>query len=252
MPSHSDLLSRQRILPAGFFVALVTAWQVGVGALGVSPLTLPTPVTIAGAFLAAHETIFHHLTITLREFAVGFSLTVVFGYGLAFTMFQWKVAEETFYPYVIVARSIPVVTLLPIFITWFGFGFTSIVTISFLISFFVMVVNSLAGFKSTDDELVNMLRSFSADERAVYRNVYLYSSLPHVFAGLKVSVILAFTGAIVGEFLIGIDGIGAQILLYNTRFETAKMFAAVLAISVTQLTMFGAVAGLERWIVDWR
>lgn len=252
MLSRPAVFRRRRVLPAGLFVALVVGWQVGHGVFDVQSLTLPTPLAIATALVDGRETIFEQLLITLEEFTYGFAMTVVFGYGLAFLMFQSQVAEETFYPYVIVARSIPVVTLLPIFISWFGFGFTSIVAISFLISFFVMVVNSLSGFKGTDQELVSMLESFSADQRDVYRNVYMYASLPHVFAGLKVSVILAFTGAIVGEFLIGTEGIGSQILLYNQSFDTAKMYAAVLAISITELSLFGLVVGLERWIVEWR
>lgn len=247
----NELISRHRILPLGLFAVLIFGWQIGVEVFSVSSLILPTPLAILRALVAAHGKILSQLMITFKEFAIGFSLTVVFGYLLSFLMFQWKVAEEMLYPYVIILRSIPVVTLLPIFIIWFGFGFKSIVAISFIISFFVMVVNSMAGFKSTDEELVSMLRSFSADERDLYRHVYLYASLPHVFSGLKVSVILAFTGAIVGEFLIGTKGIGSQILMYNTDFETAKMFASVLAISVTELSLFGVVVALERWIVDW-
>lgn len=249
--SEGGLFSRHRILPVGLFAVLIFGWQIGVDIFAVSPLILPTPLAILRALVAGQEKIVTQLAITFKEFAIGFSLTVVFGYLLAFAMFQWKVVEEMLYPYVIIMRSIPVVTLLPVFIIWFGFGFKSIVAISFLISFFVMVVNSLAGFKLTDDELASMLRSFSANERDLYRHVYLYGSLPHVFSGLKISVILAFTGAIVGEFLIGTEGIGSQILLYNTNFETAKMFASVLAISLTELSLFGLVVGLERWFVDW-
>lgn len=248
---REDLVSRHHVLPVALLIVVLGGWQVGIEIFDVSPLILPSPAAILEALVVAHEKILAELLITFTEFALGFSLTVAFGYLLAFLMFQWTVAEELFYPYVIVARSIPVVTLLPVLIIWLGFGFKSIVAISFLISFFVMVVNSLAGFKSVDDELASMLESFSADQRDLYRHVYLYGSLPHVFAGLKVSVILAFTGAIVGEFLIGTEGIGAQILVYNSDFETAKMFASVLAISLTELSLFGIVVGLERWIVDW-
>lgn len=249
---RENLFPRRRVLPVAMLIAVVVGWQAGIEAFDVSPLILPAPAAILEGLVVAHENILAHLLITFKEFALGFSLTLVFGYLLAFLMFQWTVAEELFYPYVIVARSIPVVTLLPVLIIWLGFGFRSIVAISFLISFFVMVVNSLAGFKSVDDELASMLESFSADQRDLYRHVYLYGSLPHVFAGLKVSVILAFTGAIVGEFLIGTEGIGSQILVYNSDFEIPKMFASVLAISLTELSLFGVVVGLERWIVDWR
>lgn len=247
----STLVSREVVLPGLVFVVVLALWEVAVPAAGVESYILPTPTAIGEAFSREHATIVDQLGVTLEAFAVAFSLTVVFGYALAVLMSQWRVLETTLYPYVVVARSIPVITLLPIFIVWFGFGFQSIVTISFLISFFAMVVNSLSGFKSTDQEAVELIRSFSGSRWDVFRYVYFYAALPAVFAGIKICVILAFTGVIVGEFLIGTEGIGYLIIQYNNTYATAEMFAGIVAISVTQLLLFGAVVGLERWVVDW-
>lgn len=247
----SAVLSKEVLLPGLVFVVLVAFWELAVPALGIASYILPTPSQILGALATEYPTIFGHLAFTLKAFAIAFSMTVVSGYLLALVMSQWTVLETTFYPYVIVARSIPVITLLPIFIIWLGFGFPSIVAISFLISFFAMVVNSLSGFKSTDEELVDMIRSFSASKREVFWNVHLYASLPAVFAGLKIAVILAFTGVIVGEFLVGTDGIGYLILEFNNALAVPEMFASVLVISVTQLLLFGAVVAIERQVVDW-
>lgn len=246
-----SLVSREVILPSLVLAVVLVGWEFGVPAMGVKPYILPAPSSIAAAFVENHGTIFDALRITLREFAIGFGLTLVSGYLLALVMFEWKTLEVTFFPYVIVIRSIPIVTLLPIFIIWFGFGTNTVVVVSYLISFFPMVVNTLSGFQETDDQLVQMLESFSASRLDVYRNVYLYSSLPTVFAGIKISVILAFTGAIVGEFLVGNQGIGALILEYNMSFQTSAMFAAVFMISITELLCFGAVVALQRLVVDW-
>ncbi|MFC7132428.1 MULTISPECIES: ABC transporter permease [Salinibaculum] len=249
--SLEALVSRRVLLPGFVFVTLLVLWEFALPALGVQSYLLPTPSRILAALLGEYPTIVGHLVFTLKAFAVGFSLTVVSGYLLALAMSQSKVLETTLFPYVVIARSIPVITLLPLFIVWLGFGFASIVAISYLISFFAMVVNSLAGFKSTDEELVNMVRSFSATKREVFRNVHLYSSLPYVFAGIKIAVILAFTGVIVGEFLVGTDGIGYLILQYNNSLATPEMYASVLVVSLTQLLLFGIVVGIERRVVTW-
>jgi NitT/TauT family transport system permease protein len=247
----SVLVSKELLLPGLVFVVVLTTWELGVPAAGIESYILPTPTEILTALSTEYPTILDHLAFTLKAFAVAFSLTVVSGYLLALFMSQWAVVETTFYPYVIVARSIPTITLLPIFIIWLGFGFPSIVMISYLISFFAMVVNSLSGFKSTDEELVDMIRSFSASKREVFWNVYAYSSLPAVFAGLKIAVILAFTGVIVGEFLVGTDGIGYLIFEFNNALAVPEMFASVFVISATQLLLFGLVVGLERTVVTW-
>jgi len=239
------------VLPGVMFVVVIVGWEFGIPALGVESYILPTPSEILASFVEEYPTILEHLRYTLKAFAVGFGLTVVGGYLLALAMAEWSVLETVLYPYVIAARSIPIITLLPIFIVWLGFGFSSIVAISHLISFFAMVVNSLSGFKSTDEELVEMVQSFSGNRRDVFRNVYLYSSLPYVFAGIKICVILAFTGVIAGEYLVGSEGIGHLILQYNNTFATEAMFAAILSISVTQLLLFGVVVAIERRVVTW-
>lgn len=246
-----QLRSKEVVVPAAISVVVVVAWEFGVPAAGIEPYLLPTPSLVVAAFLANQGTILAALAITLREFAIGFGATVVTGYLIAAAMFEWTVMEVAVYPYTIVVRSIPTVALLPIFIVWFGFGSRTVLVVCYLISFFPMVVNTLSGFKATDDEVVDMLASFDAGRRDVYRHVYVYASLPTVFAGLKICVVLAFTGAIVGEFLVASAGIGALILEFNSSFETAAMFASIFAVTVTELLAFGAVVALERLVVDW-
>lgn len=247
----SRIVSRAVGFPTTVGVALLLLWEFAVPALGVPSYILPPPTEIVAAATAVYPVLVAELLYSLSEFAIGFGLTVLSGYLLALLMFYSKPIEMTVYPYVIVYRSIPIVTLLPIFIIWFGFGFNSIVVISYLISFFPMVVNSLSGFKSTDTERVEMLRSFSASDRALFWDVYRYASLPTVFAGLKISTILAFTGVIVGEFLIGQQGIGYLIYQYNNDFATAEMFAGIFVVSLTQLLFFGGIVAIERTLVTW-
>ncbi|WP_411965679.1 ABC transporter permease [Haloferax sp. YSMS24] len=244
--------SRRTVLPGIALVFVLVVWEFGLPVVGVESYILPTPSAIAGAFVANHEVILSQLWVTISEFLAGFTATVVSGYLLALAMTYSRTLEATVYPYVVVVRSIPVVTLLPIFIIWFGFGMSSIVVISFLISFFPMVVNSLSGFKSADEDLVEMLESFSATRREVFWNVYRYASLPSVFAGLKICTILAFTGAIVGEFLIGQAGIGYLILEYNSSLATPEMFASIFVVSATELLIFGTIHRVESVVVDWR
>lgn len=250
-PRSERLLRHEVVLPSAFLVVVTFAWEFGVPAAGIASYVLPTPSAIAMAFVENHQVIWAELLVTLREFAYGFGLAVFSGYLLALVMFEWQFLEVTLFPYVIVIRSIPVVALLPVFIIWFGFGTDTVVVVSYLISFFPMVVNTLSGLRETDDQLVDMVESFSGNRRDAYRNVFLYSSLPTVFAGVKISVILAFTGAIVGEFYIGNQGIGVLIVEYNQTLETAAMFASIFTVSISELLCFGSVVALQRYVVNW-
>lgn len=254
--SHQSLRRQQggyrRVFwPVIVLLLLLLVWEIGVRLYDVPTYVLPPPTDIIEAAVYNLEPLGRHLQISFSAFAIAYTLTVVVGYLTALAMYQWKTLEVVLYPYVITARAIPIVALIPIFIIWFGFGLNSIIVISFLISFFAMVVNTLTGFKSTDDELSDMLHSFSASRWEIFRNVHVYSSLPAVFAGLKICVILTFTGVIVGEFLIGSEGIGYLIIEYNNNLATAKMFAAILTISITQLFLFYSIVVLEGWVVSW-
>jgi NitT/TauT family transport system permease protein len=248
---YAALARRTVLFPGVVFVCVVLGWEFVIPALGVESYILPTPSEILSSLASEFPTILEHLQYTLRAFAYSFTMTVVGGYALALVMSQSSLVETVLYPYVIGARSVPIITLLPIFIVWLGFGFPSIVAIGFLISFFAMVVSSLSGFKSTDDELIEMIRSFSGRRRDVFLNVYLYSSLPSVFAGIKICIILSFTGVIAGEYLVGMEGIGYLILQYNNNFATPEMFAAILSISAIQLLLFGLVVAIEHTVVNW-
>lgn len=240
-----------KILPWLVLLWVLVTWEFGAKAFGIPTYLLPPPSDIAMAFVWNYPVILAELGTTLWAFSIAFGLTVFAGYLLAMLMYEWRILEATLYPYVIVARAIPIVSLIPLIIIWFGFGVRSIVMISFLISFFAMVVNSLAGFKSTEKATIEMLESFSASRWDLYKEVHFYTSLPLVFAGTKICVILAFTGVIVGEFLMGSAGIGFLILEYNNSLATAKMFASIFTIAVTQLFLFGTVVLLERRIVQW-
>lgn len=248
---ESHFFPEEYVPPLVVLVTIIIGWETVVTFSGISELILPKPSSILTALANNIDIIIVQLTGTLKAWILGFGLTVISGYLLALSMAQSKLVERSIYPYVIVARSVPKIALLPLFIIWFGFGFPSIVAISYLISFFAMVVNTLTGFKSTDPALTEMLKSYTAGRKELFWNIYLYSSLPSVFAGIKISVILSFTGVIVGEFLIGSSGIGHLILYYNNNLETAKMFAGIGAISITQLLLFAAVTLVERRIVSW-
>ncbi|MFB6138020.1 MAG: ABC transporter permease [Halobacteriaceae archaeon] len=244
--------SRAVALPGALFVGGLLGVELLLPAAGVPRYLLPRPSVVARALVAHRAAILANLRVTLVEFGVGFGATVATGYLLALAMTYSETVETTVYPYVILVRSVPIVTLLPVFIVWFGFGFNSVVVVSYLISVFPMIVNARSGFQSADDRVLQMLESFSATRLDLYRHVYRYAALPAIFAGLKVCTLLAFTGAIVGEFLLGSRGIGVLILSYNGSMDTPAMFAAVLAVSATELAIVGVVHRLERRVVHWQ
>jgi putative hydroxymethylpyrimidine transport system permease protein len=144
-----------------------------------------------------------------------------------------------------------VVVIAPILVIWFGFGLTPKLIVIALICFFPVVVNTLDGLQSVDHDQVKMMRTLGASRLDLLRRLELPCSLPFLFSGAKVAVAVAVIGAVFGE-LVGSDaGLGHAIQVGTAQLETARVFAAVLILSVMAIALFGLVALIERRAVPW-
>jgi NitT/TauT family transport system permease protein len=160
-------------------------------------------------------------------------------------------AESTLYPLIVFLQIVPKIAIAPLFIIWFGFGFTPKVLLVFLLSFFPIVVSSIAGFKSLDPDVMDLARSTGAGEWLMFRKIRLPQALPGIFTGLKVGAALAATAAVVAEFVASNRGLGYLLLEYNGNLETAMVFAVVLVLSAIGLLVYYAVELLEKLAIPW-
>src|SRR5690606_13577736 len=146
----------------------------------------------------------------------------------------------------------PIVAIYPLFTIWFGFGIWPKMLIAALITFFPMLVNAVIGLRSVDPQAYDFLRSLDASRWQVFWRLRLPSSLPYVFAALRISVPLSLIGAVVAEFLSGTSGMGQLILIANGDFDTPALFGAVVVLAALGVTLTGAVSYLERRVLTWR
>ncbi len=134
---------------------------------------------------------------------------------------------------------------------WFGFGITPKIFISALVSFFPIVVNTVKGLKSTDPQMVKLMKSLSAHPFQIFIKLKVPSSMPYLFAGFKVAITLSVVGAIVGE-LVGADrGIGHLIMIAQAYLDTELIFSAIFASAVLGLVLFSLISFLEKSLMSW-
>ncbi len=122
-------------------------------------------------------------------------------------------------------QIVPKIAIAPLFIIWFGFGFLPKLLLVFLLSFFPIVVSSIAGFKSLDPDVMDLARSTGAGRWRLFVKIRLPQALPDIFTGLKVGAALAATAAVVAEFVASNKGLGYLLLEYNGNLETGMVFA---------------------------
>jgi ABC-type nitrate/sulfonate/bicarbonate transport system permease component len=229
----------------------VGGWEALARLGAVENYLLPAPSEVAQALVDDRSLLLTDTWVTGREVVLGFALALAVGVAIAVLLHLFPLLRRTFYPLVVASQAVPVIVIAPILVIWFGFGIAPKLMVIALICFFPIVVNTLDGFASVDRAQVRMLRTLDASRADVFRHLELPSALPYLFSGAKVAVAVAVIGAVFGE-LVGSDaGLGHAIQIGTAQLLTARVFAAVLILSLMAIALFALVAALERWAVPW-
>jgi len=242
----------KRFLPAVIFIALVlVVWEGGIRLFHVSEYLLPAPSVILTRLFEIRGVLLVHTSITALESALGFALGTVFGILLSIVFVHSRTLEMGVYPYAIALKTVPIVAIAPLLIVWFGNGILPKVIVSAIISFFPVVVNATKGLRNVDPEAFDLFDSMSASRRQIFFKLRVPSSLPYLFAALKISSTLAVIGAIVGEFSGADRGLGFFIMISSHRLETVDMFVGILLSSLLGILFFYSVVLIERLVIPW-
>ena len=192
---------------------------------------------------------------TLQEAAIGFTLGLTVGLGLAILMLRWRVAERGLLPWINVSQTVPLIALAPIVVTWGRQqdlpDMLSISLIAAYLTFFPVAVSALRGLQSPDSDHVELMRSYAAPWWTVLVKLRLPAARVYLFPALKIAATLSVVGAIVGEISIGTKtGLGRAILEYAQRYAVSpeRLYASVIGAAVLGLLVFGLIS-LAEWIV---
>lgn len=221
----------------------------------IEPVLFPPPSRTAASWwsLVREDFFLRHFTVTVYEIVAGFLLGSSIGIILGTLLAMVRLIRLTLYPYIIAFQALPKVVLAPLFIVWFGFGPASKIATAAAICFFPVLVNTLVGLRSADDDAVKLFRSLRASGRQTFVKLLVPTALPYIFAGLKISLTFAMTGAIAAEFLTGAaDGLGRLVQIYNQQIRVDLALAVVVIVSALGIVGVWLMDTLDRRIVFWR
>jgi NitT/TauT family transport system permease protein len=242
---------RRRGSALAIFVLLFVAWEIAVRAAGIKEYLLPAPSRVWTEFWKRHDIVAGGAWVTAQEILAGYTLAVVVSIPLALAVAYSRFMEQAVYPVIVFLQIIPKIAIAPLFIIWFGFGFTPKLLLVFLLSFFPIVVSGIAGFKSADRDVMDFARTTGAGGLRMFLKINLPQALPHIFTGLKVGAALAATAAVVAEFVASDRGLGYLLLQYNGQLDTPMVFATIVILSLIGLTVYYAVEVIERIAIPW-
>jgi NitT/TauT family transport system permease protein len=242
---------QRAIYPLIGVAIILVAWQAYTRVFGISRIVLPSPSDIILASIGRYDLLIRETWPTFLESVYGFGLAVVIGIPLAVCVANSRMLNLTLYPILVATQSVPKVAIAPIILVWFGLGIESKLAIAFLVAFFPIVVDTATGLQSTPSGLLELARSLRASPVQVFAKVQFPAALPFIFSGAKVAVTLAVIGAVIGEFVGSVGGLGNLLLTANSQLDSALAWAALVWLSILGILLFAAVALAQRLLMPW-
>jgi NitT/TauT family transport system permease protein len=231
----------------GFF----GVWEVCCDIFHVPTYFLPPPSAIFSEFMTAPDWYFQQCFYTLLTTMMGFGAAFLVGLLAAIGITYSKILENTLYTLLVSLNSVPKIALAPLFIIWLGTGVNSKVAVSFLIALFSIVIDTVLGLRSADPDALDLLKTMHGSPMQALYKIRIPTALPHMFAGMKISISLALVGAIAGEFVASQEGLGWVILSAQGMFQTTRVFAAIILLGIMGTILFFLVDIAERLVCPW-
>jgi NitT/TauT family transport system permease protein len=240
------------ITPALSLLCCLALWEGAVRYFQVPVYLVPAPSLIASKLVAAYPLFLQEALHSVIAIIIGFALAVLVGIPAATLMIYSEWFRRSIYPILLTAQVLPKVALAPLFIVWFGFGLLPKVLMTFLISFFPIVIDTLTGLNSVRPESLMLIRSMGGSRWQAFWKIRLPTALPSIFGGFKVAITFAVVGTIVAEFVGSDHGLGYILVLARGNLDTVTVFAAILWLIAIGFLFYFAVEVAERVCIRGR
>jgi ABC-type nitrate/sulfonate/bicarbonate transport system permease component len=238
-----------RVVQVAVPVALVTLWYLATTRWGVSRILLPNPVEVLralGNVLATGEYV-NDLRVTLTELAIAFAISISGGITLGFLISRTGFRIRVFDPLLSAIYSVPLILFLPLYVLWFGLGPPSKIALGATISFFPIVLGTIAGFGRVDAIMVTAARSMGASDLQLFRFVLLPAAFPVIIAAARLGFTVALLSIIGSETLASLAGLGHKIVELSEGMEMPRMFAYIAFVVAIAAILNIVVSRLEAW-----
>ena len=238
-------------IPIAILAVLVGAWELWVQLGDVPKWQLPAPSAIAVELSDSRALLWDHALVTLQEVALGFLAALAAGVIVAALITYSRVLESSIYPIVIASQTVPIIAIAPLLLIWVGYGIEPKIIIVALISFYPIAVNTVDGMKSVDPDMVRMMRTLGASRWQIFSKLQVPTSLPFMFSGIKIGISVSVIAAVIGEWVGASEGLGYLITYSQPLFLTARVFAAIVLLSIMGISLFVLASVLERVMLPW-
>lgn len=234
-------------------LAVLAAWEGAVRFFEIPAYIGPAPSKVCIALYSgiASTLYIRHLWITLIETLLGFVGGVIVALVLGTLIALSRRCEYFLYPFILMFQAMPKVALAPLIIIWFGLGLSSKVVQAGLTAFFPLMVNTIVGLRSADEDRIALMRSLGASEMQIFRMLRMPGAMPFIFAGLEVAMMLSLIGAIVAEFVGAQKGLGVLLMSMTFTMDAAGQFSVLFILSLLGLLLHTIIVVIRKRLLFW-
>ncbi len=245
------IVSRVRLAQLAILAVLLGVWEIVGRRLGTFFLAPPSTLWSATKEMVASGDLQRAILDSLSSLLVGFLIAMVVGIVVGFLMGWYRPVGQVLDPYVSAGYVIPTAGLVPVFIIWFGLGFTARTVTVFLFCVFEILISTYTGVRNVDGNLVNAARAFGANRWQLFSRVVSRASLPYIFAGLRMGASRAVKGMVIAEILFAVTGLGGLIQDAANYYRTDKVFVVVIVLALIGIAFSALIQWLERRVTPW-
>jgi NitT/TauT family transport system permease protein/putative hydroxymethylpyrimidine transport system permease protein len=232
-------------------VALVGIWELYVDLGGADPLVLPPPHDVVKALYEDRSLLWSNFVVTAQEVLLGIVVAAAAALALALAIHFSRTLRRAVYPLLVGSQAVPIPVFALVLVLWLGFGLAPKVLVVALVSFFPIVVTTLAGLSAVDPDLLKLMRTFDAPRRRTFRHVEFPSALPGVLTGAKIAVAVSVIGAVFAELAGSSSGLGYLFQQSENQLLMPRAYATVLVLSIFAILLFALLTLAERIAVPW-
>ena len=237
--------------PVALLIGAGTVWELGVRLGHVPGYLVPSPVAVASSLRHDAHLLAEASLVSLREVLAGYLIAVAGALAIAVVLHFSAALRRALLPLLLLSQAVPTVLLAPILAILLGYGIEPKLVVVGVVCFFPIVVNAVDGLRSTDPQLLLLMRALHAGRVATFRRVEFPSALPAIFSGARIAATYAAVGAVFAEWAGSSGGLGFVILQAQPALDTARIFAAVFVLSGIALALYALVTLTERLVIPW-
>jgi NitT/TauT family transport system permease protein len=240
------------VISAFSLVLILALWELF--GRNVNPIFASHPSAIfkAAATMSVDGEIYYAFFQSMQPLALGYAMAAAMGIPLGLLIGRYRWAEAGLGIYLTAGYATPLVALIPLFILWFGLGFTVKVAIVFVLAIFPIAINTWAGAKGVPRTLIELGRTYVGSDLQIMTKIIVPSTLPYIMVGLKLAVGRAIIAIVVAEFFTLLTGLGGIILKAGDSFDTARMFVPVAVLMALGIILTWFVGWLEHKVAPWQ